>query len=44
MAATMINDERKGWLQYYKPNHSELLPIYQDIINTNYNLTQDYGY
>ena len=44
MASTMINDERKGWMQYYRPNHSELLPIYQDIINTNYNLTQDYGY
>lgn len=44
MVNTMINDERKGWMQYYKPNHSELLPIYQDIINTNYNLTQDYGY
>ncbi|GGF05755.1 Starch-binding associating with outer membrane [Chishuiella changwenlii] len=44
MVATMINDERKGWMQYYKANHSELLPIFQDIINTNYNLTQDYGY
>lgn len=44
MVSTMINDERKGWMQYYKPNHSELLPIYQDIINTNYNLKQDYGY
>lgn len=44
MVKTMINDERKGWMQYYRANHSELLPIFLDIINTNYNLTQDYGY
>ncbi len=44
MQSTMIDDERKGFMQYYRPNHTELMPIFQDIINTNYNLTQDYGY
>ncbi|WP_255554177.1 RagB/SusD family nutrient uptake outer membrane protein [Mesonia aestuariivivens] len=39
-----IDSERKGFMQYFEPNRKELLPIYDDIINTNYNLTQDYGY
>ena len=39
-----IDSERKGFMQYFEPNRKELLPIFDDIINTNYNLTQDYGY
>lgn len=39
-----IDSERKGFMQYFEPNRKELLPLYDDIINTNYNLTQDYGY
>jgi hypothetical protein len=33
-----------GFAFDFKPNHSELLPIPQAAINSNYNLTQDYGY
>jgi len=39
-----INDPLKGYAQYFEANRKELLPIYQDIIQSNYNLTQDYGY
>ncbi|MEH6405681.1 MAG: RagB/SusD family nutrient uptake outer membrane protein [Leeuwenhoekiella sp.] len=42
--ADYIDSERKGFAQYFEPNRKELLPIYDDILNTNYNLTQDYGY
>ncbi|MCF3109889.1 RagB/SusD family nutrient uptake outer membrane protein [Niabella sp. CC-SYL272] len=30
--------------QLYKPNHSELLPIPQSVIDANPKITQDYGY
>ncbi len=33
-----------GYAFYFKPNHSELLPIPQSAIAADYNLTQDYGY
>ncbi|WP_374444841.1 RagB/SusD family nutrient uptake outer membrane protein [Epilithonimonas sp.] len=39
-----INDPLKGYAQYFEANRKELLPIYNDIIQSNYNLTQDYGY
>ncbi|WBL24723.1 RagB/SusD family nutrient uptake outer membrane protein [Zunongwangia sp. HGR-M22] len=39
-----INGERSGFAYYFQPNHSELVPFYDEIINTNYNLSQDYGY
>ncbi len=42
--ATYINDPMKGYAQYFEANRKELLPIYNDIIQSNYNLTQDYGY
>lgn len=42
--ADYISSERKGFAQYFEPNRKELLPLYDDILNTNYNLTQDYGY
>ncbi|SHJ94712.1 RagB/SusD family nutrient uptake outer membrane protein [Epilithonimonas mollis] len=42
--ATYINDPLKGYAQYFEANRKELLPIYNDIILSNYNLTQDYGY
>lgn len=44
MTATYINDPAKGYAQYFEANRKELLPIYNDIIQSNYNLTQDYGY
>lgn len=39
-----ISDPAKGYAQYFEANRKELLPIYNDIIQSNYNLTQDYGY
>jgi hypothetical protein len=33
-----------GYAFYFKPNHSELLPIPQQVLDANKNLTQDYGY
>jgi len=33
-----------GYAFYFKPNHSELLPIPQPALDANYNLKQDYGY
>jgi len=33
-----------GYAFYFKPNHSELLPIPQSALDANYNLKQDYGY
>lgn len=42
--AQYINDPIKGYAQYFEANRKELLPIYNDIIQSNYNLTQDYGY
>jgi starch-binding outer membrane protein, SusD/RagB family len=42
--AQYINDPLKGYAQYFEANRKELLPIYNDIIQSNYNLTQDYGY
>jgi hypothetical protein len=33
-----------GYAFYFKPNHSELLPIPQSALDANHNLTQDYGY
>lgn len=39
-----ISDPAKGYAQYFETNRKELLPIYNDIIQSNYNLTQDYGY
>jgi hypothetical protein len=41
---TYISDPVKGFAQYFQANKRELLPIYSDIIQSNYNLTQDYGY
>lgn len=42
--AQYISDPLKGYAQYFEANRKELLPIYNDIIQSNYNLTQDYGY
>ncbi len=33
-----------GYAFFFKPNHSELLPIPQAALDANYNLVQDYGY
>lgn len=33
-----------NFAQYFKPNHSELLPLPQSVIESNPKLTQDYGY
>jgi hypothetical protein len=33
-----------AYAYYFKPNHSELLPIPQTALDANYNLLQDYGY
>jgi hypothetical protein len=33
-----------GYAYYFKPNHSELLPIPQPALDANFNLKQDYGY
>ncbi len=44
MTATYINDPAKGYAQYFEANRKELFPIYDDIILSNYNLKQDYGY
>ncbi|MDN5394945.1 MAG: RagB/SusD family nutrient uptake outer membrane protein [Chryseobacterium sp.] len=37
-------DPIKSYAHYFEPNKKELLPIALDVINSNYNLTQDYGY
>lgn len=37
-------DPVKSYAHYFQPNRKELLPIALDVINSNYNLTQDYGY
>lgn len=37
-------DPVKSYAYYFQPNRKELLPIAADVINSNYNLTQDYGY
>ena len=42
--ATYISDPSKGYAQYFEANRKELFPIYDDIILSNYNLKQDYGY
>ena len=44
MTATYITDPAKGYAQYFEANRKELFPIYDDIILSNYNLKQDYGY
>lgn len=44
MTATYVNDPAKGYAQYFEANRKELFPIYDDIILSNYNLKQDYGY
>lgn len=37
-------DPVKSYAHYFQPNKKELLPIALDVINSNYSLTQDYGY
>jgi len=37
-------DPIKSYAYYFQANRKELLPIALDVINSNYNLTQDYGY
>lgn len=44
MTATYVSDPVKGYAQYFEANRKELFPIYDDIILSNYNLKQDYGY
>ena len=45
MTQPYINgDPVKSYAYYFEPNKKELLPIALDVINSNYNLTQDYGY
>jgi len=44
VTADYINNPLKGYAQYFEANRKELFPIYDDIILSNYNLKQDYGY
>lgn len=44
VTADYINSPSKGYAQYFEANRKELFPIYDDIILSNYNLKQDYGY
>jgi len=44
VTADYINSPLKGYAQYFEANRKELFPIYNDIILSNYNLQQDYGY
>ncbi len=44
VTAAYISDPLKGYAQYFEANRKELFPIYDDIILSNYNLKQDYGY
>lgn len=44
ITATYVNDPSAGYAQYFQANKRELLPIYFEYIQNNYNLTQDYGY
>jgi len=44
VTADYINSPLKGYAQYFEANRKELFPIYDDIILSNYNLKQDYGY
>jgi hypothetical protein len=34
----------KGYAIYFEPNKKELLPIPTSVVNTNYNMPQNYGY
>jgi len=44
ITADYISSPSKGYAQYFEANRKELFPIYDDIILSNYNLKQDYGY
>ncbi|MBP7498688.1 MAG: RagB/SusD family nutrient uptake outer membrane protein [Chryseobacterium sp.] len=44
ITADYISSPAKGYAQYFEANRKELFPIYDDIILSNYNLKQDYGY
>ena len=44
VTADYISSPLKGYAQYFEANRKELFPIYDDIILSNYNLKQDYGY
>ena len=37
-------DPVKSYAYYFQPNRKELLPLALDVVNSNYSLTQDYGY
>ena len=39
-----VNGAVRGFASQFQANRKELFPIHADIINQNYNLTQDYGY
>ncbi|MNL39336.1 SusD family protein [compost metagenome] len=55
-AATPVGYTKVAWVssitaawitnfaQYFKPNHSELLPLPQSVVESNPKLKQDYGY
>ncbi|WP_312392753.1 RagB/SusD family nutrient uptake outer membrane protein [Chryseobacterium sp.] len=42
--AYISGDPLKSYAYYFQPNKRELLPLALDVVNSNYNLTQDYGY
>lgn len=42
--AYISGDPIKSYAYHFQPNKRELLPIALEVINSNYNLTQDYGY
>lgn len=44
ITATYVDNPASGYAQYFQVNKRELLPIYFEYIQNNFNLTQDYGY
>ncbi|GAA0542356.1 RagB/SusD family nutrient uptake outer membrane protein [Chitinophaga japonensis] len=39
-----LSSDRKGYVYYFEENKKELLPIPTDALNTNFRLTQNWGY
>ncbi|RNI28286.1 RagB/SusD family nutrient uptake outer membrane protein [Rufibacter immobilis] len=44
VTAAQITGPNSGFASHFKPNHSEVFPIFSGVISQNYRLSQDYGY
>jgi hypothetical protein len=39
-----LTSDLKGYARYFKAQERELMPIPTSVVNTNYNMSQNYGY